>query len=344
MNSVYHQATNLYINNITLEEFKEKIKINGNTFLSYDPSSTMIFNWGEIEHVIIEDVKSLEMKTFDKIPMNRLKATISSAERSKIIENLTKNPQEKNDTKDFIHNTKIEIIVIEKDEGKLLLVIKGNDDTKSSIRCKLLGESTSNKHIKKTWKNNQITLPENVFDLDFLIWLISKKGLQISYSNLDMVINDVTYLADTGGRGSNINRRGKGRDLMNDPIAKAIIAGIDSVETIGLKIDLEYGNLDFRLHKNGELQINSDSSINIPNYRNFGHEEGFTYIVYNIYCKIIPNLLNYFKNDKSWNEDAKNNLKRKYFSESIIKISEGLGIEIENNLVDDETLKKIILE
>lgn len=311
----------IIIKNITMNEFKEKIRNN------YDASYKEVnlsFNWKE---VIEETFSYFDVdKTTINNTFNCIKATISSC----------KNGEE--DKKE------ISLIIKEKEED-IELILKGDSSIQTKVRAKLLGKSTSNETIKSLWRNTILEFPNEKFDVKFLLWLINnyKNDVMLIKNNFQFKIINIPFVSDKGIHMSNVKRKGTGKKLIGDPIIKAIIATIETIDAVGLKISFEGGEIEFILNSNGEIEISPETDIRSPLALNLKSDYGFEKITAFIKNIILKNLKELY--DEDIDIDSKiQDMKLEYLSETMQDMSKLVGIEFEKRVTLNSEISKIILE
>ena len=142
---------------------------------------------------------------------------------------------------------------------------------------------------------------------------------------------------------SNVKRKGTGNKLIGDPIIKAIIATIETIDAVGLKISFEGGEVEFILNSNGEIEISPETDIRVPLALNLKSSYGFEKITAFIKNVILKNLKELY--DEDIDIDSKiQNMKLEYLSETMQDISILAGIEFEKRVTLNSEVSKIILE
>lgn len=285
----------------------------------------MPFAWEEYEETELSYFSS-DRETINK-KIHSIKAKISS------------------NIKGEIEIKKIPVVIIEKGSD-LVLILKTDATNHKKIMSKLLGQSTTNPHIKDTWKNYTIKNPETIFKLDFLIWLIDMyyEEKEIKRNNISFKVINIPYISDKGIYLEGLQRKGRGEKLINDPIIKAIIAVVDTIDTLGLRVKFEGGCLEFILHENGEFDINNDSYFGGPITFNIDSDYGYERMAYFIKEIIIENLIREYENDNDWDKEKVKKIKLNHLCEMLEEISEILNIKINKNVEKNTDIKEITLK
>ncbi|MGL5051838.1 MAG: hypothetical protein ACRC6A_09565 [Fusobacteriaceae bacterium] len=315
-------SKNLIVKEVSLEEISNKIGENCSIVNSQGINLT--FSWDE---EIDETVSYFDNnnETID-IPLKIVKVTISSCinnqEESKVIS-----------------------MVINKCGEDLEVLIKGDSSVQSKVKAKLFGKSTSNERTKKLWSEKEIEYPKEQFDLNFLLWLIKnyKNKILLRTNNFEFKIIDIPFISDKGIYLSDIKRKGRGRELINDPIVKAVIVSIETIDALGLKISFKGGEIDFTISSNGEIEISSETNIRSPLQLNLDSDYGFEKIIIFIKKIIIMNLRSLYKNDTQAQVEI-NKMKSDYLIKMSQDIAELSGVEFMNRIIDNEPIKRIIVE
>lgn len=315
-------SKNLIVKEETLENFIDKIGedcsiVNGQ-------GVNLAFSWDQIEEHTVSYFND-DNETIN-IPLKSIKATISSC---------INNEEER----------KVISMIVNEEGENLELVIKGDSSVQSKVRAKLFGKNTSNERIKNLWNGQEIEYPDNQFDLNFLLWLIKnyKNGTVLTINNFRFKIIDIPFISDKGIHMSNIKRKGRGRGLVNDPIIKAVIASIDTIDALGLKIAFNGGDIDFTLNSNGEIEINSETSIRSPLKLNLDSDHGFEKIITFIKKIIIKNLKDLYAQDTQAQAEI-NKMKSDYLIEMSRDIANLSGVQFLNRIVGNQPINRIIVE
>ncbi len=318
----YNTFKELLLKNISLNDFKEKTRGDYNIQTN---KGTMSFGWKNFSEQELSYIDS-ENNTMNKT-IYCIEAFISSVSGENI------------DTK------KVNVLIIEKGED-LLLVIKGNSEIQTKIKSKLLGKYTSLNHIKELWNNTEVKLPESFLDVNFLLWLIDlyQKKETIVLKKIPCKIIDISYLSDNGVYLSGIKKKGMGNNLTNDPIIKATIASVDTIDALGLKIRFNHGILCFILHSNGEIDLNYESYINLPTFLNCDVLYGIERIIYFIKEILVKELILKYKREFSGNDDYFKNIKYQFLLNTIEEISQILNINVTKELDENANVQEIILK
>lgn len=318
----YNTFKELLLKNISLNDFKEKIKGDYNIKIS---EGILSFGWKNFSEQELSYIDS-ENNTINKT-IYCIDAFISSVSGENI------------DTK------KVNVLIIEKRED-LLLVIKGNSEIQTKIKSKLLGNYTPLNHIKKLWSDTEVKLPEPFLDVNFLLWLIDlyQKEETIVLDRFPCKIIDISYLSDNGVYLSGIKKKGMGKNLTDDPIIKATIASVDTIDALGLKIHFNYGIVYFILHNNGEIDLNYESYINLPTFFNSDVPYGIEKIMYFIKEILVKELISKYREEIYGNDDYFKNIKYQFLLNTIEEISQILHINVIKELKENTNVQEIILK
>lgn len=245
---------------------------------------------------------------------------------------------------DFIYTRPVKTILIEKNNN-LVLILRGNSEIQTKIKSKLLGQHTNNENIKGLWEGVEINLPQVTFSVNFLLWLINLYVSQeiFEVENIQCRIADITYISDEGIYLSGIRKKGRGNRLINDPIIKATIATIETIDAIGLKLNFGFGMVNFILHNNGEIEINDESYINLPIRFDYNSQFGLERMVFFIKEIIIENLKTLYR-DFDENEDYFKNIKSQFLLNTINEFGEILHINTSDERNGDTNIREIIIK
>lgn len=315
-------SKNLIVKEETLENFIDKIGedcsiVNGQGI-------NLTFAWDQIEEHTVSYFNNND-ETIN-IPLKSIKATISSCVNSQ-------------------EESKVISMVVNEEGDDLEIVIKGDSSVQSKVKAKLFGKNTSNERAKDLWNGQEIKYPNEQFDLNFLLWLIKnyKNNTLLTINNFRFKIIDIPFISDKGIYMSNIKRKGRGRGLVNDPIIKAVIASIDTIDALGLKIAFNGGDIDFTLNSNGEIEINSETSIRSPLQLNLDSDHGFEKIITFIKKIIIKNLKDLYAHDAQAQVEI-NKMKSDYLIEMSRDIANLSGVQFLNKIVGNQPINRIIVE
>lgn len=302
MKKKFFNTKSLILRDVNLNSFKEKIN---KDYSIVKDGINRNFKWGEVEESEIEYLD--DVNTIIKKTILRIECELSHLENG--IESIRKVP----------------VMILEK-KNDLYLIVKCNESDQTTIKSKLLGQYGASPSAKKAWKNIKIELPENKFDLRFFLWLISKENKLLVNSNMTMQINEIITLTDNGIHITNLKRRSVGSEILKDPIMKAIVSTIDSIESIGLRVSINRGDFSFILDKNGEIDIREDSQLREPIHITLKKFQGYEKIICMIKEVIIKFLYTEYERDELWNDEKIRELKLQNLYETIEKMCEVLGI------------------
>lgn len=308
----------LLIKDINYDDFVSKLT--GDYNIVQDEKE-LKFKWGNIEEKEVSYF--LYNETSDKydttnLNFNLVKAKISSINHDEIVE------------KD------IPILVLEDSVNKnIQLIIKGDNNTQKRIRSKLLGKYTSNTRVKNLWKEHEVEIVEKTFDLKFLLWIIKmyKDNTELTFDNFKFKIVDIFYISDNGIYMGKMKRTGHGKTLTEDPIIKAIISSIETIDSIGIKIIFEGGEIEFILHDTGEIDLGPETVVRSPVTLDMESEDNPEKILFFVKKKVLGNLFELFQLEKNLDEDIKL-MKLDYLIEMIKQLE-----ELSSEIVVDELLK-----
>ncbi|MGL5350123.1 hypothetical protein [Cetobacterium somerae] len=354
MNNLSSTTRFLKLSNITLESFQEKITGDYTTTTTYknsDKTESQVininFSWGEVEtynftrrnnkneHIEV-NIKYIKPKLYT-ISLNSNALDISGD----IL------------PIDEIVKSKYSIVTLLEKNNDLLLLIKGGNDEQSKIRHKLLGGHGSNAHAKRQWNGVEILNSDknkNIYQSDFLLWLISKVrsnyvfsysnlGLDTPYNDLKFRITDIISILDNG-ISKQVKRKGAGANLLNDPIVKAIIAGVDNISGLGFSITYNNHNvIEFILGTDGCIEILDTCIIGFPTIQS-NHNNYFEVMTYIIYQEILPLLLNEFEQDTTW-ITVKHQLKLDYCIQTTEALCNILGIPFINSATSISSITQL---
>lgn len=318
----YDTFKEIILKNMSISEFKEKSRIDCSIETDQE---RFIFKWENFSEQKISYINT------EKQPQNRKIYCIDAIISSK-----------KNDS---IERRTVKVTLVEK-ESNLVLIIKGNTEVQTKIKSKLLGQHTSNLLVKELWRDIEILLPEKNISINFLLWLIdlySKEEI-INFQNLKCKIIGITYISDEGVYLSGIRKKGAGNKLTDDPIIKATIATVDTIDAIGLKINFGCGMVNFILHNNGEIDMNSESYINLPISFEYSDLFGAERIVFFIKEILIENLKKIYRKNIAQNKNYFSEIKYQFLLKTIDDFGEILKIEVSNTVAKNKNVSQIILK
>lgn len=307
----------LLIKDITYDDFVSKLT--GDYNIVQDEKE-LKFKWGNIEtkevsHFLYNE--TLGKYDTTNLNFNLVKAKISSINHDEIIE------------KD------IPILVLEDSvNNNIQLMIKGDNNTQKKIRSKLLGKYTSNIRVKNLWREHEVKIVEKTFDLKFLLWIIKmyKDNTELSFDNFKFKIVDIFYISDNGVYMGKIKRTGHGKTIIEDPIIKAIISSIETIDSIGIKIIFEGGEIEFILHDTGEIDLSPETEIRSPVTMKMDVEDNPEKILFFIKKRVLGNLFELFQLERNLDEDIKL-MKLDYLIEMIKQLEELSGEGVVDELL-----------
>lgn len=351
MNNITYTTRFLIIKNTTLEKFEEKISGNYLIQVSYsnklntsNQTFDLNFNWGEMQTYSFE--RRINDQNFAK-EISYLTPRLYSCPRN--INALDNNGEIL--PKDELIKYRTPIVTILEQNNDLLLIIKGGDDDQSKIKHKLLGGKGASQDSKNKWKDAVITDRSentNLYNSDFLLWLISKSDADYSFeckNNQKFRIVDIISLQDDGVN-KQIKRKGVGFKLLDDPIVKAIIAGVENISGLGFSIVFENENIiEFILNSDGCIELLDTCKINLPLYISSSHPHYFEIMTHIIYNEILPVFINEFnQNSENWNLTEKYKLRLNYCIQTTQNLCQILNINFSNSVNKEGIINKLTIE
>lgn len=359
MNNLIFTTRFLTIKNITLETFKEKTNGNYQTQTSYSNKSNTFhttfdlnFSWGEIKTYSFE--RRINDENFEKTIMYVTPKLYSCPRK---INALDSNGEIL--SKDDLIKYKSPTITILEKNNDLSLIIKGGDDEQSKIRHKLLGGTGASSDSKAKWKDIDIIGRDekvNIYPSDFLLWLISKfnakykfkyrnhPNLNLPNNDLEFKITDIISLQDNG-ISKKIKRKGSGSNLLNDPIVKAIIAGIDNINGLGFSIVFNNDNIiEFILKTDGSIELIDTCRIGYPQTITSNHANYFEIMTHIIFEEILSLLFEEFNNDSNWTDTEKHKLKLEFCIQTTENLCQILNINFSNSVQYPNLIRELIIK
>lgn len=318
----YDTFKEIILKDMSLKEFKEKSKTDCSIKKEQE---NFIFRWESLSE---QEVSYIDInKESHNKKIYCLDAVISS-QRGGMVEERT-----------------VKVTLIEKNSN-LILVIKGNSEVRAKIKSKLLGQKTPNSLVAELWKGIETIIPKENIAVNFLLWLIDLYSEEkvITFQNLKCKIIDITYISDKGVYLSEIRKKGAGNKLTDDPIIKATIATVDTIDAIGLKINFGCGMVNFILHNNGEIDINSESYINFPVSFEYNDLFGAERLVFFIKEILIENLKKIYEENIAQRKDYFSEIKYQFLLKTINDFGEILKIEVSNTVAKNKNVSQIILK
>lgn len=318
----YNTFKEIILKNISLEEFKRKINAD---YTIQTEFGNQEFDWQDFSKTNFQYLNS--KKEIKEKEVICVKAKLAS----------------KNEN--IVEHKLINSFIIE-NENNLHLIIKGSPDIQTKIKSKLLGKKTPLTNIKELWKNIEIKYPEPILTVNFLLWLVDKYNKEevLHVNNLKYKILDITFISDNGIYLSGIKKKGVGNNLINDPIIKATLATVDTIDALGIKLHFETGVVNFILHNNGEFDLSDECEIKLPIFISPAQEYGIEKIGFFIREILIKGLREAFNNEGGENLEYFKKIKSEFLLNTIKEFGEILNINIKNEVSSNENIKKIILK
>lgn len=318
----YNTFKEIILKNISLEDFERKIN---NDYTIQTEFGNQEFGWQDFSRTNFQYLNSeKEIRGKEVIC---IKAKLAS----------------KNE--DTIEHRLINSFIVE-NENNLHLIIKGSPEIQTRIKSKLLGKRTPLANIKELWEDVEVKYPEPILTVNFLLWLVDKYDKEEVFlvNNLKCKILDITFISDNGTYLSGIKKKGTGNNLINDPIIKATLATVDTIDALGIKLHFETGIVNFILHNNGEFDLSDECDIKQPTYISLTQEYGAEKIGFFIREILIKGLKEAFINEGGENLEYFKKIKSEFLLDTIKEFGEILGINIINEVADNENIKEIILK